>query len=74
MAQDVSCNSTGSGARLRVRRMRPAGCGAPFAIDALMQHENGDCVPRVGLEAAPEPAMESEDADPLLNDRLRRVW
>ncbi len=29
--------------------------------------------PRVGLEAAPEPAMESEDADPLLNDRLRRM-
>lgn len=29
--------------------------------------------PRIGLEAVPEPAGESPDADPLLNERLRRL-
>lgn len=29
--------------------------------------------PRVGLEAVPEPPAESRDADPFLNDRLRRL-
>lgn len=29
--------------------------------------------PRVGLESVPEPSAESRDADPFLNDRLRRL-
>lgn len=29
--------------------------------------------PRIGLEAVPEPAGESPDSDPLLNERLRRL-
>jgi RNA polymerase sigma-70 factor, ECF subfamily len=29
--------------------------------------------PRIGLEDVPEPASENRDADPLLNERLRRL-
>lgn len=29
--------------------------------------------PRIGLDSAPEPATESRDPDPLLNERLRRM-
>lgn len=29
--------------------------------------------PRIGLEAVPEPFVESRDPDPLLNERLRRM-
>ncbi len=29
--------------------------------------------PRIGLESVPEPSAETRDADPFLNDRLRRL-